>query len=213
MNNDQLPPSTTPEPDDSAVRSRRRVLAVLAVAPAFAACALGTAELPADNQDPENEGGSSDDSGDPPQPPPGDDSGVPTSTDTGATTTPPKDSGTTPPPDTGTPGTCTPTGTNAGVASSWAVGTYKKVGKAYVGRDAKGYYALSSTCTHNNSCQLSSPTSTGISCPCHGAKFTVDGAVTKGPAATALKNYQVTICGGNVYVDATKFVGSGIRAN
>jgi nitrite reductase/ring-hydroxylating ferredoxin subunit len=224
MNNDQLPPSTTHETDDSAVRSRRRALAVLAVAPAFAACALGTVDLPADNQDPENEGGANDDTGDPTQPPPGDDSGVsptgdtgtPTTkppTDSGTTTKPPTDSGTTSPADTGTPGTCTPTGTSAGAVSGWAVGSYKKVGTSYVGRDSGGFYALSSTCTHNNSCQLRTPTSTGISCPCHGAQFTVNGAVTKGPAAVALKNYKVSVCNGNVYVDQTKTVTSGTRAN
>jgi Rieske Fe-S protein len=223
MPNDQPPPSTTHEIDDSAVRSRRRALAVLAVAPAFAACALGTVDLPAENQDPENEAGAGDDTGGPTQPPPGDDSAVPPNSDTGTTTTPPhdsgtvttppKDSGTTPAPDTGTPGTCTPTGTNAGVASSWAVGTYKKVGSSYVGRDSAGFYALSSTCTHNNSCQVRTPTSTGISCPCHGAQFTVNGAVTKGPAVLPLKNYKVSVCNGNVYVDSTKTVASGTRAN
>lgn len=198
MSNDQLPPSTTLETDDSAVRSRRRALAVLAVAPAFAACALGTVDLPADNQDPENEGGASDDTA---EPLPGDDSGAP----------PPADAGTTPPKDSGTPPTCA--GTAAGAVSGWAVGTYKKVGKAFIGRDAGGFYAVSSTCTHNNSCQLRTPTSSGISCPCHGAAFNVNGGVTKGPALVALKNYKVTVCGGNVYVDATKSVGSGTRAN
>ena len=222
MNNDQTPPSTTPhEIDDSAVRSRRRALAVLAVAPAFAACALGTVDLPSDNQDPENEAGTAnDDTGDPSQ---GDDTGGTTAppTDSGTTTTPPTDSGTTTPPkdsgtppaDTGTTGTCTPTGTSAGAVSGWSAGTWKKVGNAFVGRDSGGFYALAAICTHNNSCALRTPTSTGISCPCHGGQFDLNGKVTKTPPPSPLKNYKVSVCNGNVYVDTTKTVTSGTRAN
>jgi Rieske Fe-S protein len=209
---------------DADLRARRRVLTVLAVAPAFAACAFGTADLPPGNQDPDYDGAAdptenpTDDTG-----PTDEDTGASPAPDSGGATTPPKDSGTAPQDtgavakDSGTPpadtGTATCAGTLAGAVSGWAVGTFKKVGNSFVGRDTSGFWAVRSICTHNNSCSLKTPTTSGISCPCHGAGFTVDGKVTKGPAVTSLANYQVTICNGNVYVNTSKTVTMGTRAS
>lgn len=194
------------------------MLTVLAAVPAFAACALGTAELPADDNDPDHDGATGtepDDTGSEPQDTattPQDSGTTPqdtgtTPTDTGTT---PKDSGTTPA-DTGTT-TCT--GTLVSTVAAFAVGTFKKVGNAYVGRDSAGFWAIRSICTHDNASTIGTPTASGGStCPRHGAKFDVNGKVTKGPAVNALANYQVTICNGNVYVNTSKTVTMGTRVS
>jgi Rieske Fe-S protein len=214
-------PHTPAALDESDLLARRRVLTVLAVAPAFAACALGTAELPAENQDPDYDGGPLDPNNT--NPPPGEDSGTTPGMDSApGTDTGVHDSGThanetgSPLGDTGgstPPPTCNPVGTLAGAVSGWNTGTWKKVGNSFVGRDSKGFYALRSICTHNNSCGLRTPTSSGISCPCHGGQFDLDGNVTLSPPPSPLANYQVTVCNGNVYVNTAKTVARGTRAN
>lgn len=197
---DGAPPSLSaaraPTDAELDLQARRRVLAVLAFAPALAACVVGSEELPVDDQDPDHDGGATG---------PGEDA----SDDGGSgDSAAPQDSGTTPA-DTGS--ACT--GTLAGAVSSWAVGTFKKVGTAFVGRDAAGFWAVWAVCTHNNKCALGTPTSAGISCPCHGAKFDVNGKVTKSPATKPLPNYQVTVCNGNVYVNTAKTVTLGTRVS
>lgn len=197
--------STPHDAEDPNLQARRRVLTVLAVAPAFAACALGSTDLPTGNQDPDNDGGASID-------PNGSalDSGS-----GGGPGNPPADtgSGTNPGTDAGGGTTCTPSGTLAGAVAGWSAGSWKKVSGAFVGRDSAGFYALRSICTHNNSCQLRTPTSSGISCPCHGGQFDLNGNVTFPPPPTPLRNYQVTVCNGNVYVNTSVTVAQGTRAN
>lgn len=64
---------------------------------------------------------------------------------------------------------------------------------ALIGRDDRGIYAMTSTCTHN--CCTVSATGTGagivVVCPCHGSRFDRDGAVVEGPAALPLVHFQV----------------------
>jgi len=48
-------------------------------------------------------------------------------------------------------------------------------------------------CTHRG-CQVE-PTADQLVCPCHGSEFAFDGAVQKGPAASALASFAVTIEG------------------
>jgi cytochrome b6-f complex iron-sulfur subunit len=51
-------------------------------------------------------------------------------------------------------------------------------------RDAKGFYAISTTCTHLG-CTVAI-TAQGFACPCHGSKFDASGRVVGGPAPRAL---------------------------
>ena len=54
------------------------------------------------------------------------------------------------------------------------------------------YIALSKVCTHS-SCTVTYNSSTSeLPCPCHGSKFTKEGAVVNGPATSPLKKYNVT---------------------
>jgi cytochrome b6-f complex iron-sulfur subunit len=61
-----------------------------------------------------------------------------------------------------------------------------------VRKTATTYLVLSMQCTHDN-CQVGAPSSSGImTCPCHGSKFDITGAVKQGPASSPLGQYTST---------------------
>ena len=62
---------------------------------------------------------------------------------------------------------------------------------AIVIKTSSGYKAMSLVCTHNG-CTVNYAGSRGFTCPCHGATFDANGAVTGGPAPTSLPQYTVT---------------------
>ncbi len=76
-------------------------------------------------------------------------------------------------------------------------------------RDAEGVYAVSLICTHLGCVVKNIPE--GFECPCHGSKFTMDGAVTKGPAPVALPWRKVTGGGGSYVVDESAAVPAGTK--
>jgi len=62
------------------------------------------------------------------------------------------------------------------------------------------YKAVDATCTHL-SCPVAYTAATGsLDCPCHGSRFTVDGAVTQGPATKPLTAFAATRSGDVVTV-------------
>jgi cytochrome b6-f complex iron-sulfur subunit len=61
------------------------------------------------------------------------------------------------------------------------------------------FVALSQICTHQ-SCTVQYDGSSGLQCPCHGSTFALSGAVTGGPAPTALKSYKTSLSGNNLRV-------------
>ena len=65
-------------------------------------------------------------------------------------------------------------------------------------RDPEGVYAISLVCTHLGC--IVKPSATGFDCPCHGSRFAVDGAVTKGPAPKALPWLSVSAVGGDTFL-------------
>lgn len=73
------------------------------------------------------------------------------------------------------------------------VGGYAYKGDIIVIRSTDTVYiALSKVCTHS-SCTVTYNSSTSeLPCPCHGSKFTKEGAVVNGPATSPLKKYNVT---------------------
>jgi Rieske Fe-S protein len=99
---------------------------------------------------------------------------------------------------------------------------------AIVARDAKGFYAMSSACTHaccsvgvcsDASCVQGSvlddvcvspppsalnPSGSAFVCPCHGSEFAADGSVTRGPAAMRLNAVKMSIDGNDVLVDVSQ---------
>jgi cytochrome b6-f complex iron-sulfur subunit len=57
------------------------------------------------------------------------------------------------------------------------------------------FIAIAQRCTHSGCSVAYSSTGNDFECPCHGAKFDLNGAVTHGPAQIALKKYTVTQSG------------------
>lgn len=80
--------------------------------------------------------------------------------------------------------------------------TFVDAASAFVMRDAVGLYAVSATCTHQK-CKLSLAAG-GFVCPCHGARFTLSGSVTVGPAVRGLAHFALCLLpSGNVGVIPT----------
>ncbi len=60
--------------------------------------------------------------------------------------------------------------------------------------------ALSAICTHQRCLVGLNASKSGLFCPCHQSSFTLAGAVTGGPAPTALKKYTATVMADSVVV-------------
>lgn len=78
------------------------------------------------------------------------------------------------------------------------VGSSKINGSVIVVRTADGnvegsFVALSLICTHQGCTVGFDSVATGFKCPCHGSEYNISGAVTQGPAPTALTKYKITI--------------------
>ena len=78
-------------------------------------------------------------------------------------------------------------------------------------KDDAGVYAISLVCTHLG-CIVKN-TSEGFECPCHGSRFGLDGAVTKGPAPTPLPWRKVTGSGSEFVVDEDVTVPAGTKVS
>ena len=110
---------------------------------------------------------------------------------------------------------CPPSGAvMIGALTSFPVGSWRNVKPAniIVGRDARGLFAYSSVCTHAG-CTVPAPSSasSGSTCPCHGSRYDNDGMVTGGPAMRSLVNYELIVCGGNVFLNMARTVAVGTR--
>jgi Rieske Fe-S protein len=121
-------------------------------------------------------------------------------------------------PDGGTSGaTCTGTSFDVGAPSAYAVNTAKQFGSPnyiYVVKDANGYYAMTSRCTHQG--VVTSPQGSGAStkfhCSAHGADFSIAGAVIDGPTSKALQHYGMCLlANGNLAVQTTVKVAATVR--
>ena len=77
-------------------------------------------------------------------------------------------------------------------------------------RDAQGVFAVSRVCTHLG-CLIKAEAD-GFHCPCHGSRFALNGAVTKGPAPKALAWLAVTrVAPGTYLIDEGKPVPVGTK--
>jgi len=105
---------------------------------------------------------------------------------------------------------------NAGNVSALSVNEVKPVPGApvFIGRDANGVYAMTTTCTHQG-CDLATGTITAaaIQCPCHGSQFDHNGDVVAGPATQPLAHFKVDVAtDGTITVHGGTMVDASIRA-
>lgn len=83
-------------------------------------------------------------------------------------------------------------------------------GRAFIGRDARGLYAISATCTHLGC--LVQHSSEGFACPCHASRFDASGTVVQGPAQRPLVRVALTLDGeGRVVLHLTQAVDADFR--
>ncbi len=83
-------------------------------------------------------------------------------------------------------------------------------GRAFIGHDQGGLYAINATCTHLG-CLVKQARS-GFECPCHGSRYTTSGTVTNGPAVESLKYAALALdSNGRVLLDLSKAVNTGKR--
>ena len=74
--------------------------------------------------------------------------------------------------------------------------------RAWLGRDAAGFYAFSGICTHLGC--LIRQEEAQLTCPCHGSRFAPDGSVLQGPAAQSLRHVEVSLSADNRLVIDTQ---------
>jgi cytochrome b6-f complex iron-sulfur subunit len=93
--------------------------------------------------------------------------------------------------------------------------TFEQAARVYIGRDARGLFAVNATCTHLG-CTVKDvrvgPVPTRFECPCHGSRFDGQGRVLVGPATRALEHVQLTMSNdGRVVVDRAAVVSVDFR--
>ena len=85
-------------------------------------------------------------------------------------------------------------------------------GRAHIGRDELGLYAIVATCTHLGC--LVKHADQGFECPCHGSRFDDAGSVTQGPAARPLQRAALALdAERRVVLDLRQAVGEDFRLN
>jgi len=104
----------------------------------------------------------------------------------------------------------------AGNVADVRVGSLQAVGSETVllGRDAGGLYAMTGVCTHMG--QLVSVITVGsttlLHCYGHGSEFSMNGAVTIGPATRPLEHFRVDLgSDGNITIQADELVTPDAR--
>ncbi|MCL5109334.1 MAG: Rieske (2Fe-2S) protein [Chloroflexi bacterium] len=88
--------------------------------------------------------------------------------------------------------------------------TYVSDARCYLGRDDGGFYAIVAVCTHLGC----TPRLEGDAfvCPCHGSRFTREGAVLQGPATRPLDRALVgRDAKGHLFVHRGRLVDAGFR--
>ncbi len=79
--------------------------------------------------------------------------------------------------------------------------THVRQGRFLLVRQPTGVLALSDECTHQKCTVDYLPERHVIFCPCHGAQFSVTGAVLAGPAPRPLERFATALQDGRVIVD------------
>jgi cytochrome b6-f complex iron-sulfur subunit len=102
-----------------------------------------------------------------------------------------------------------PTSFRIGVPESYAMNsvTYFPEQQVYIVRVPDGFSAISAICTHLGCITQWNPNLDMIACPCHGSRFTKDGAIEHGPAPRPLQHFALRLMpDGNLMVDKLETV-------
>ena len=102
-----------------------------------------------------------------------------------------------------------PTQFRAGAPDDFPVNsvTYIRDQQVYIVRMSAGFFAVSAVCTHLGCITQWKPEENQIACPCHGSKFTREGAKVAGPAPRALPHFAVRLApDGQLLVDKLEIV-------
>lgn len=78
--------------------------------------------------------------------------------------------------------------------------------RVYVVHGPDGFFAMTAVCTHLGCLTQYERENNRIFCPCHGSRFSADGAVTAGPAPQPLPRLLLTLEQGALVVDVSKKV-------
>jgi cytochrome b6-f complex iron-sulfur subunit len=89
----------------------------------------------------------------------------------------------------------TPTYSGLLKAGGWTVNA-----GVLVANTGSGYIALSAACTHQGTQLVYDAPNKRLYCNSHGSTFSTSGAVTNGPASSALTTYKVTLNGTSLHV-------------
>ena len=131
----------------------------------------------------------------------------------GSNVAPHADGGMAPGADAGIAATCSGTYTDVGAPSTYSVNTPKYVSaiSMFVVKDASGFYAMTSKCTHQG-VTLNNYSGGSFHCDAHGADFDLDGTAIDGPTSKALQHYSMcTLASGNLGVETTVKVAASVR--
>ena len=84
----------------------------------------------------------------------------------------------------------------AGDPSTYSIGVderYKENHRVWIVREAKGFYALSTICTHLGCTPNWLLAEQKFKCPCHGSGYYITGVNFEGPAPRPLERFQITL--------------------
>jgi len=88
--------------------------------------------------------------------------------------------------------------------------TYLQDQQVYIVRTGEGFCAVSAVCTHLGCITQWKPEANQIACPCHGSKFTPEGAKISGPAPAPLPHFSITLTAdGELLVNKLQTVKAG----
>jgi Rieske Fe-S protein len=101
-------------------------------------------------------------------------------------------------------------GSLVGLATSFLPGTPVFVNELFMVRDARGLYAVSALCTHQG-CVVNHVGDL-FECPCHDARYTLEGERISGPARFPLEHFRVCVdAQGKAFVDRSVTVDPATR--
>ncbi len=90
--------------------------------------------------------------------------------------------------------------------------TFLEENRLFIFRQAEGFYAVSSICSHLGCNVKWQDNITGFDCPCHGSTFDKNGKNVSGPAPKPLKWYELTLTSDNkLQINTRKEVDENFR--